>query len=70
MEKVFLKQNKKPNTKKKHVLKETIIAHSNVDVLSGKAQTEEFYQEPLLFMNEELRNKDNLILTCAICAIN
>ena len=43
------------------VLKEAITTHSNIDVLSGKAQTEEFYQEQLRFMNEELRNKDNLI---------
>ena len=37
--------------------------HSNSDVLSGKAQTEEFYEEQLHFMNEELRNKDNLIIS-------
>ena len=43
------------------VLKEAITTHSNIDVLSGKAQTEEFYQEQLRFMNEELRNKDILI---------
>ena len=43
------------------VLKEAITTRSNIDVLSGKAQTEEFYQEQLRFMNEELRNKDNLI---------
>ena len=43
------------------VLKEAITTHSNIDVLSGKAQTEEFYQEQLRFINEELRNKDNLI---------
>ena len=34
-----------------------------MDVLSRKAQTEELYQEQLLFMNEELRNKDNLIVS-------
>ena len=33
-----------------------------MDVLSGKAQTEEFYREQLRFMNEELRNKHNLIV--------
>ena len=27
------------------VLKEAITTHSNIDVLSGKAQKEEFYQE-------------------------
>ena len=43
------------------VLKEAITTHSNIDVLSGKAQTEVFYQEQLRFINEELRNKDNLI---------
>ena len=43
------------------VLKEAITTRSNIDVLSGKAQTEDFYQEQLRFMNEELRNKDNLI---------
>ena len=43
------------------VLKEAITTHSNIDVLSGKAQTEEFYQEQIRFINEELRNKDNLI---------
>ena len=48
------------------VLKEAITTHSNIDVLSGKAQTEEFYQEQLRFMNEELRNKNNLFL----CYIN
>ena len=45
------------------VLKEAITTHSNIDVLSGKAQTEEFYQEQLRFMNGELRNKDNLIIS-------
>ena len=44
-----------------YVLKEAITTHSNIDVLSGKAQTEEFYKEQLCFINEELRNKDNLI---------
>ena len=43
------------------LLKEAITTHSNIDVVSGKAQTEEFYQEQLRFINEELRNKDNLI---------
>ena len=43
------------------VLKEAITTHSNHYVLSGKAKTEEFYQEQLRFINEELRNKDNLI---------
>ena len=38
------------------VLKEAITTHSNSDVLSGKAQMEEFYQEQLRFLNEELRN--------------
>ena len=42
-------------------LKEAITTHSNIDVVSGKAQTEVFYQEQLRFINEELRNKDNLI---------
>ena len=45
------------------VLKETITTHSNIDVLSVKAQTEEFYQEQFRFMNEELRKKDNLIIS-------
>ena len=45
------------------VLKEAITTHSNIDVLSGKAQTEEFYQEQLCFMNEESRSKDNLIIS-------
>ena len=45
------------------VLKEAITTHSNIDVLSGKAQTEEFYQEQLRFMNEELRNQKNLIIS-------
>ena len=45
------------------VLKEAIPTHSNIDVLSGKFQKEEFYQEQLCLMNEELRNKDNLILS-------
>ena len=43
------------------VLKEVITTHSNIDVLFGKAQIEELYQEQLRFINEELRNKDNLI---------
>ena len=43
------------------ILKEAITTHSNICVLSGKAQTEEFYHEQLRFMSEELRNKDNLI---------
>ena len=43
------------------VLKEAVTTHSNIDVLSGRAQTEEFYQEQLRFMNGELRNKDNMI---------
>ena len=42
-------------------LKEAITTHSNIDVVSGKAQTEVFYQEQLRFINEELRNKDSLI---------
>ena len=42
-------------------LKEAITTHSNIDVVSGKAQPEVFYQEQLRFINEELRNKDNLI---------
>ena len=42
-------------------LKEAITTQSNIDVDSGKAQTEVFYQEQLRFINEELRNKDNLI---------
>ena len=41
------------------VLKEVIITHSSIDVLSANAPTEEFYQEQSSFMNEELRNKDN-----------
>ena len=45
------------------VLKEAIATHSNIDMLSGKAQTEEFYQEQLRSKNEELRNKDNLIVS-------
>ena len=45
------------------VLKEAITTHSNIDVLSEKAQTEEFYQEQLCFMNEESRSKDNLIIS-------
>ena len=45
------------------VLKEAITTHSNIDVLSGKAQTEKFYEEQLRFINEELRNKDNLIIS-------
>ena len=43
------------------ILKEVITTHSNIYVLSGKAQTDEFYLEQLRFMNEKLRNKDNLI---------
>ena len=46
------------------VLKEAITTRFSTDVLSGKAQTEEFYQEQLCFMNEELRNKNNLIVFC------
>ena len=49
--------------KKTSVLKETITTHSNIDVLFGKAQTEEIYPEQLRFMNEELRNKDDLIIS-------
>ena len=45
------------------VLKEATTTHSNIDVLSGKAQMEEIYQEQLCFMNEELRNKDSLIIS-------
>ena len=45
------------------VLKEAIITHSNIVGLSGKTQIEEIYQEQLRFMNEELRNKDNLIIS-------
>ena len=45
------------------VLKEAIPTHSNIDVLSGNAQTEKFYQEQLRFMNEELRNRDNLMVS-------
>ena len=45
------------------VLEETITTHSNIDVLSEKSQTEEFYQEQLRFVNEELRNKNNLIVS-------
>ena len=41
--------------------KETITTHCNFDVNSGKSQTELFYQEQLRFMNQELRNKYNLI---------
>ena len=37
-------------------LKQDITTYSNIDVLSGKAQMEEFYQEHLFFTNEELRN--------------
>ena len=37
------------------VLKEAIITHSNIDVLSRKTETEEFYQEQLRFMDEEGR---------------
>ena len=33
------------------VLKEAITTHSNIDVLSGKGQTEEFYQEQLCLKN-------------------
>ena len=45
------------------VLKEAITTHSNIDVLPRKAQTDEFDQEQLRFMNEEIRNKDNLIIS-------
>ena len=45
------------------VLKEAITTHSSIDVLSGKVQTEEFDQEQLRFMNEELRNTDDLIIS-------
>ena len=45
------------------VLKEAITTHSNLDVIFGKAQKEEFYQEQLRFTNEELRKKDNLIVS-------
>ena len=50
------------------VLKEAISTHSNILNLnlmnfSGKAQPEEFYQEKLCFMNAELKNKDNLIVS-------
>ena len=45
------------------VLKEAITTHSNTDVLSGNSQTEKFYQEQLRFMNEELRNRDNLMVS-------
>ena len=42
--------------------------HSNIDALSGKAQTAEFYQEQLCFMNEELRNRqfDHFFVTSII----
>ena len=33
------------------VLKEAIITHSSIDVLSERAKTEEFYQEQLRFIN-------------------
>ena len=45
------------------VLKEAITMHSSSDVLSRKVQTEQLYQEQLRFMNEELRNKNNLIIS-------
>ena len=45
------------------LLKEASTTHSNIDVLSGKAQTKEFYQEQLCFMSEALRNKHNLIIS-------
>ena len=51
------------------VLKEAITTHSNTDVLSGKAQTEKFYQEQLRFMNGELRNKDNTTVCSSPVAI-
>ena len=35
------------------VLKEAITTHSNIGVLSGKAQKEEFYQEQFRFMSEQ-----------------
>ena len=47
----------------KYVLKEAITMHSSIDVSSGKVQMEEFYQEQLRFMNEQLRNKDNVIVS-------
>ena len=47
----------------KYVLKEAITTHSTIDVLSGKAQTEKFYQQKLRFKNEELRSKENLIIS-------
>ena len=50
--------------KETSVLKEAITKHSNIDVLFGKAQMEEIYQEQLSFMNEELRNKENLTIHC------
>ena len=34
-----------------------------VDVFCGKPETEEFHQEQLRFMNEEFRNKDNLVVS-------
>ena len=54
---------KNPILKEISILKKTITTQSNFDVLSGKAQTEQFYQEQLRFMNNELRNKDNLIIS-------
>ena len=51
------------------VLKEVIITHSSIDVLSANAPTEEFYQEQSSFMNEELRNKDNFIILLTITQI-
>ena len=49
--------------KKMSILKEAITTHSSIDVLSGKAQAEEFYQKQLRFMNEELRIKEKLIVS-------
>ena len=49
--------------KKMSILKEAITTHSSIDVLSGKAQAEEFYKEQLRFMNEELRIKEKLIVS-------
>ena len=49
--------------KKICVLKEATTRHSNIDVLTGKGETETFYEEQLLFINQELRNKENLIIS-------
>ena len=53
----------KPNTEKISVLGEAIITHSTTDVISVKAQMQEFYQKYLRSTKEELRNKDNLIIS-------